>query len=217
MSKVRRLFLILLLGALIGLLILILIGGYAFGWNRTGFGEYRTPLLQNISVERPKTLWDWLDLLIIPVTLAIVVYFLNRSERSTDRKIASENAQLQREIAIDNQFETRMQSYFDKMSDLLLANSLRNSTIDDEVIAVAQTRTLSILRAVDAERQVLILRFLKVSKLIDVDNPIIKLSKVNISRADLRHLNFDHANFVDLKMENCNLIDKTLKYGILLE
>src|SRR6185436_681231 len=60
-----------------------------------------------------KTLWDWMELLIIPLILAVGAFFLNRSERKTER-----------EIAKDRQQEQALQSYFDQMTELLLEKDL---------------------------------------------------------------------------------------------
>jgi hypothetical protein len=76
------------------------IGGYTQSWffSWTGFGDYTKPAGVD---ERGKTLWDWLDLLIIPIVLAGGVYWLNKQERETERKIAEQRAQIEREIAAD--------------------------------------------------------------------------------------------------------------------
>jgi hypothetical protein len=85
---------------LIGLMVIILLiiafflGVQIFGWDWTGFTGYNPPTPQ---YQRSKTLWDWMSLLIIPVALAILVFFFNRSERRNEQTLASDN---QREQAI---------------------------------------------------------------------------------------------------------------------
>src|SRR5215211_3895647 len=61
-----------------------------------------------------KTLWEWMELLIIPLVLGIGAFYLNRSERAVER-----------EIAEDRQRETALQAYFDRMAELLLKENLR--------------------------------------------------------------------------------------------
>ena len=95
-----------------------------------------------------KTLWDWLELLIIPLVLAGGGFYLNRSEHNTDR-----------EIATDRQKEQALQTYLDHMADLLLKEDLRNSE-NEEVRNVARTRTLTVLRGLDKKRKGVILKFL---------------------------------------------------------
>ena len=157
-------------GLLYGLSQLIL-AGYSVSW--TGFGER---ILSNGDIVGEKTLWDWMQLLIIPFVLAIGAFLLNRSERAVerqiaeerrkeDRKLADERAELEREIAKDRQQEAALQTYFDRMSELLLREKLRTTEIE-EVRDVARTRTLSIMRVLDTRRNNLILQFLREAKLI---------------------------------------------------
>lgn len=58
----------------------LLVGGYALGWEWTGF--------------QTATLWDWLDLLVLPVTLALMPLWLETHERLESRWIAVLSASL---------------------------------------------------------------------------------------------------------------------------
>src|SRR4051794_4870643 len=49
-------------GACVLALVVLMIGGYALHWEWTGFGEYR--------------LWDWMELLILPVMLVVLPMWL---------------------------------------------------------------------------------------------------------------------------------------------
>lgn len=74
-----------------------------------------------------KTLWDWMELLIIPLLLGLGAVLLNRSERNSARLQAEERSKLEREIATDRQQEAALQAYLDRMADLLLKEKLRKS------------------------------------------------------------------------------------------
>src|SRR6266567_125228 len=104
-----------------------------------------------------KMLWDWLQLLIIPFALTIVAIWFNRVERRNEQAIAS-----------DNQRENALQSYLDRMSELLLEKNLRVSKPNDEVRNVARARTLTILPQLDAKRKGSVMRFLSESHLLDI-------------------------------------------------
>lgn len=117
----------------------------------TGFGDFTTPTGEFI---RGKTLWDWFQLLVIPLSLLIGGYLLNRSERDIERKRTEERtaferqraearAALEHEIDKDRQQEAALQSYLDRMADLLLKENLRTSD-NEEVRNVARIRTLTI-------------------------------------------------------------------------
>jgi len=89
-----------------------------------------------------KTLWDWMELLLIPMLLAAGAFSLNRSERVSerrrieertkeDRKLAEGRAKLEREITTDRQQEAALQAYLDRMADLLLKENLRTGENKD--------------------------------------------------------------------------------------
>src|SRR5690348_4729992 len=92
-----------------------------------------------------KTLWDWLQLLIIPVVLALGGYLFTYTISRNERKAADRHNQTEREIAQDNQREAVLQEYIDKMSELLLHEKLRESQPKDEVRNIARVRTLTTL------------------------------------------------------------------------
>ena len=120
--------------------IALVFSGYWFHWAWTGFN---------------KTLWDWMQLLIIPVALALVAIWFNRNERKNEQRIAS-----------DNQHEIALQSYLDRMSELLMKENLRTSNPNDEVRSVARVRTLTILHQLDGDRKGSVVQFLHESNLI---------------------------------------------------
>src|SRR5690348_15131218 len=141
---------------------LLLIGGIGliiaengFGWARTGFPN--------------KTLWDWMQLLIIPVVLAIVAIWFNRVERKNER-----------DIYRDNQQANALETYFDKMSDLLLKEDLRSSKSDAEVRKIARARTLSTLSQLDGTRKGSLLQFLYEADLIQNERCIISLVNADL-------------------------------------
>src|SRR5215203_67201 len=57
--------------ALIATLILLVILGYIYKWEWVGVGEAYRPMPPNQDIRREKTLWDWMDLLVVPVVLGI--------------------------------------------------------------------------------------------------------------------------------------------------
>ena len=97
--------------AMIYIVIQIVIKAYSLTW--TGFGDF---VAANGEIIRGKTLWDWMQLLLIPIFLSIGVFFLNRSERIGERE----------SIVIHKQ-EAALQDYLDRMTDLLLKENLRKT------------------------------------------------------------------------------------------
>jgi hypothetical protein len=186
--------------AIIFLVILIWMGYVWFGrW--TGFSESISPaVLPNQTFQPAKTLWDWMQLLIIPAILAGGAYWLNESARNQEIKIASDNRQ-----------ETALQTYLDNMTELLLDKKLRESEVD-EVRAVARARTLTVLRRLDGERKGALIRFLYEADLIDKDKTVIDLGN-----ADLSGANLSGATLIGANLRGANLRGANLSWAILIE
>jgi uncharacterized protein YjbI with pentapeptide repeats len=151
-----------------------------------------------------KTLWDWMELLIIPLFLAGGAFYLNRSERETEHLNAEKRVKLEREIATDRQQEAALQAYLDRMAELLLANKLL-TTKDKEVRNVARIRTLTVLEGLDGLRKGLLLRFLQEAELIDKQQPMIDLSRANLSDTVLTVAELTGANLHELFLRRAKL------------
>ncbi len=97
----RRIVLAIIILLLVSLLIWVgyvrLVTGRWPDW--TGFGT--------------KTLWDLMQLLIIPAILAVGAYWLNESARKREQAVTEQRAQ-----------ETALQTYFNKMTELLIKENL---------------------------------------------------------------------------------------------
>src|SRR5512146_151318 len=119
--------------ALAFLVILLLFGGYRLHWAWTGFGSQRYARIENHDIYRGKTLWDWLQLLIVPSVLASMALLFNVWNASTQRVIAD-----------DNQREAALQAYFDKMSELVIAQSQGDPAKNPGIQVVARTRTFTL-------------------------------------------------------------------------
>jgi len=151
-----------------------------------------------------KTLWDWLQLLFIPALLSIgAVWFTARQNHGLE--IADRQHKADSELAIDNQRETALQEYIDKMSELLLHEKLRASQPEDEVRKIARVRTLTVLPHLDGTRKRSVLQFLYESDLIDKDKRILDLSEADLSEADLRGADFRGANLSGANLYRANL------------
>jgi uncharacterized protein YjbI with pentapeptide repeats len=182
------------------LLIAVIVLGYAFSWPWTGFTNY--------SQIGFRTLWDWMQALLIPLVLAIGVWWLNRSERETEQR-----------IAVDKQRQDTLDTYLDRMTDLLLNHDLRASDKGD-VKEVAKARTLTALRNLDGKRKGSLIRFLCEARLVNPSDanavPVIDLSYADLSNADLSSFVSLHwaklfrANIRNADMNGANLVEANL-------
>lgn len=179
------------------LLVFALRFGYSQDW--TGFGKYQI----QTDVGRSKTLWDWMELLIVPIFLAGGAFMLNNFEKKRSLQIEEQRANSEREIAKDNIQETLLQNYLDKMGDLLIDKNLKKA--NKNVKDVARVKTLTVLRRLDKDRKVTVILFLIESNLVSAPKPIISLSRADLMKAD-----FYGANLTGADLSETYLIDSIL-------
>src|SRR5450755_2744499 len=162
----------------VAVVITLILLGYSFDW--TGFSAHVGPKVQ--QYQPAKTLWDWMQLLIVPTVLIIGGALFNRTLDQTNR-----------EIALDKQQEDALQAYLDKMTELLLDKNLSRSEQSDEVHYVARLRTSTVVRRLDAGRKGSLIRFLSESGLMNqgIGND---LRGIDLRRVDLSGLNLSKVN-----------------------
>jgi Tfp pilus assembly protein PilN len=170
------------IGVAIFVLIIVIaaIGGYFFNWNWTGIKE--------------KTLWDWLGLLAvlaIPIVVGLGVAWFT-----------AQQGKLSEQENKDNQRETALQAYIDKMSELILQYDLLKEDRKLGVRRIAHIRTLTILPRLDEDRKGIVIQFLSESELID---------KIPLDGADLMGANLMGAN-----LEGADLHGATLRRADLM-
>lgn len=218
-------------GSLIFLCIAFIVAAYHFDWTGTGFEN--------------KTLWDWLQLLIIPLALAIIALLYNLASTRTEQKIATqryeqdkqitkehyeqdkqitkeryeqdkqiakERYEQDQQIALDKQREDLLQTYLDRMSELLLEKQLA-TTPTDEVRNVARVRAITILFQLDARRIGYVFAFLKEAGLMSTASESI----VSLQDANLSNINFSQAMLAKADLRKANLSEANLSEAILLE
>jgi len=191
--------------------IALIIAGYWFDW--TGFNTYsvtvttnatKTTLPTNITITLPyKTLYDWLQLVGILAIPVVVAWFTVRHNHDID--IARAQHENDQQITLDNQRETVLQTYLDKMSELLLHENLRKSERGDDVRIIAEARTLAALSKLDPNRKRIIIIFLYQSDLVVGDDRIIGLDYADLRGVDLSGLQIDGIHLVGAYLQGANL------------
>lgn len=159
------------------------------GW--TGIGPYTPP---TPNTERGKTLWDLLELLIVPLVLALGALWFESRQGKTERETAREK-----------RYDATLEAYFDRMTALLLEEELRNSEVDDEVRKIARTRTLAVLRRLDGKRKADVVQFLHEADLIQVDSPIVDLLQADLLGVDMREANLREADLREANLRRASL------------
>jgi len=214
--------------------------------NGTGFNEYtvkstvtettlspQTKVTITAQSQPGKTLWDLLQLLVVPLILAIGGFWFNqiqkdreqraineRAEREkreteqrakTEREATEQRAKTEREIAADNQREAALQNYIDKMSELLSHENLRKSRKGAEVRTIAHVRTLTVLQRLDAARKGNVLQFLYESGLLDIDKHFCILIGADLTGADLKEVSLEGADLDRANLHGADLSHADLR------
>lgn len=202
-----------------GALLCLVLSGYEVPW--TGFGE---GVVSPTTVRPKKLLWDWLDLFIVPIALALLAWALDSSRKRSERRRQTE---AERQQVLDR--------YFEFMSELLLglngAGGL-NGVTREVLASVGRTRTLAALRALDGGRKAQLLQFLQEAGLAKRSDPIISLIGADLSGAQLkkaalidinlrgsylRDADFRDATLREADLRGCDLSDANMKGAALVE
>ena len=178
---------------------LIVICSYLFGWKVTGFPGH--------------PVWNWLDLLIVPVVLVIGGYLFTPRQRSLGREIAADHAQADRDIADQRRQDDALQAYLEYIGKLLLDNDrpLRQSKEGDEVRTLARARTLTTLRRLDGGRKGSVVQFLYECGLITTGRSALSLAGADLMAAYLIEANLREANLSGAKLEGAVLREASLR------
>jgi len=159
------------------------------------------PILNHNTGLEDKTLWDRLELVVIPLALALIAFWLNNSEK--------QNA---RHLALDIQQDKALRSYVDRMADLLM-NDYDRLFQDGVTRNVASARTLTLLRELDKDRKAEVIKFLYEAKLIQKDNTAIQLTGADLRYIDLSHTDLLRCNLSGADLRHANLIGTVLTFS----
>ena len=193
-------------------------------------GKEITVVTKNVS---GKTLWDWLSVLGVPLSLALLGFWF--------QNLSNNQANLEKEIAESYQREDVLQGYFDRLASLLvdknlLAIAIKQDTASEEerellssAVTMIRARTLSILRKFgeDGGRKTSVIQFLMEAKIIRNLNLSLEgayLVNADLSDADFRpdystllfreSINLTYANFSNAKLKRVIFSDADLRCAI---
>ncbi len=203
----RRTWLVCAAVAVVAAAILVGLVLWAYQWDWTGLGASRSPVKNPkapFDYYPSKSLWDWMQLLVVPVVLAGAALWFNATQKRRDEVIAE-----------DRQQATVLDAYLATMTTLLIDKGLKGSAMESEPRAVARAQTLTVVERLNGQRKGSIVRFLYESHLIDKDEPIVALSGADLSGADLRGAILMGATLRGADLRGAILIGATLKEAAL--
>jgi uncharacterized protein YjbI with pentapeptide repeats len=150
-----------------------------------------------------KTVWDFLQLLIVPLMLVAIGFWFTAQQDARQQQIENERARqaqkiedhraaAERELTEKRAQYAALQAYLDQMGTLLLNRNLRAADQDSNVRNVARARTLTTLAALDPHLKQKVLRFLNETKLIQRTSPdrepVISLTYAELQGVKLGHI-----------------------------
>jgi uncharacterized protein YjbI with pentapeptide repeats len=187
--------------ALAAVVVLIHVG-QQYQW--TGFGESVKPKLDSQEIQPRKTLWDWLQLCIVPLALAALGLWFSVQQDTRQQLLEEQRAQ-----------NAALQAYLDQMSQLMLGGDLLSSDKDSEVRTLARARTQTVLGQLDSDRKASVVQFLYEASLIKKGDPVLNLSDIdlrgaNLSQLDLSDADLTGADLTDADLSGTNLSDSIL-------
>lgn len=208
------------------IIILIILFAFYIGYN--GIFPYSSPEWMGFcstndkGIPNPKLLWDWLDLLIIPSSVALVGWIYKEFEKSKDAKKEYENKQ-----------NETLDSYFRIISDLIIKDNLLDNNLNNDSKIIARTRTIVAIENLSGDRKGQVLQFLHESNLIrnnvvdlvggnfrnsEVSGIVLKgiaikgvyfckseFVKTYLQNTDFSGCDFSETNFDSSSLENTNL------------
>ena len=169
-----------------------------------------------------KTIWDLMELLIVPLTLAIIAGLFHLAEREKDRKMTEAERNRDRELAADHNRGLTLSMYLDRMVEMLCETDLSQSEAGSDVQTSAWTITHTVLPSLDQHQKGRVLQFLYNSHLINTDGTVINLENANLIGAHLARANLANANLrgADLRradLTGANLEEADLTNAVLFE
>src|SRR5215204_1457628 len=193
--------------AVAAVMVLILVG-QQYKW--TGFGESVQSKPDNQEIQPRKTLWDWLQLFIVPLALAAIGLWFAAQQDAQQQRIEAKRAESEQQIEEQRAQDAALQAYLDQMSQLMLEGDLRSSKEHSEVRTLARARTQTVLGRLDGRRKGSVVQFLYEASLIGKENPVISLSHVPLRGANLSGANLSGADLSDADLSDADLSGATL-------
>ncbi|MGK7911629.1 MAG: pentapeptide repeat-containing protein [Synechococcus sp.] len=151
---------------------------------------------------------EWLNILALPIVLALGTYLLVRQLNNRADRAKREH-----------QSNTRLKSYLDRITALMMEKRLMDASFDDPVAQVARALTISTLRELDPPSQNTLIQFLLDAHLLQppsryAPSPALlkqvqwihaRLSGINLSEIDFSQAELAGAHLSGASLRHCNL------------
>jgi uncharacterized protein YjbI with pentapeptide repeats len=204
----NEILLVLGVATVVAAVVVLILVGQQYEW--TGFGKSVQPKSDNEEIQPRKTLWDWLQLFIVPLALAAIGLWFAAQQDAHQQEIEEKRAKSDRHIEEQRAQDAALQAYLDQMSQLMLEGGLRGSKEGSEVRTLARARTRTVLGRLNSRRKGSVVQFLYEASLINKENPVVGLDAVHLRGADLSNVELHDANLSNAYLNDANLSGTSL-------
>jgi uncharacterized protein YjbI with pentapeptide repeats len=161
-----------------------------------------------------KSLWEFLDLLIVPLALAIIAVGFTAQQQARQAKIETKRYVRAQAVEEQRAQNAALQAYLDQMNHLILDRKLLKVEQDDPVHdpgdpvhTLAQARTTTAITQFDGENNQAVTRFLSDSGLLR--EPAL-LAKTDLQDARLPKAVLEEANLAGTQLNRADLAEAVL-------
>ena len=186
-----------------------------------GVGPKKKKQTITYEIQPGKRLWDWLQLLLIPLALFLIAYIFNSWQAASNQQVEDKSQQ-----------EQVVGDYLNQMSTILLKYNLHDSKPGDPIRALAQAYTLTALDRLDSGHKSIIVLFLYRADLLKYhyylhqetdcgdpkalkkqfpdENPLITLSQGNIEGVTINNLGLSCIDLHNMELNGSNFSESDL-------
>ncbi len=151
-------------------------------------------------------MWNWIELLLIPVVLVSGFYWMNNRQLEQDKAARTSREE-----------ERALETYLSRMS-LLIEKGLRKANADDPIVDLAYAYTRRILRITNGKWKEEAVRFLGEAELIslvrlhEVELKDLNLQWAKLNRADLHGIQFSGTDLSWAEIKEADLRNSDLRW-----
>jgi uncharacterized protein YjbI with pentapeptide repeats len=167
-------------------------------------------------VHKPtRSLWDWLQLLLIPVILVAGFGWLSFQQAQLNLQLNRQQQDTALQVTDAQQQTTILSNYEAHISDMMLHDGLRTSQPNSTVALVAEVDTATALRQLEPAGKGNLLRFLYETTLINNDTHVIGLSELDAHNANLVNIDLRDTYLFGLDMHGSDMQGINLSFATL--
>lgn len=159
-------------------------------WRWSGFGG--------------KTVWDFVQLLLVPVLVVIVAEKVNDAANARQEREAAEKYQ-----------EVIFTEFLKDTTKLLLEERMTDPEADPLAVTAMRARTLTVFRELHGKRKRHVMEFLRECKLINTLRPVVTLAGADLQQTDLSDFYLWGVNLGGTDLRGANLREASLNTAIL--